>query len=91
MYINVSVKHLTVKNSFLYHCHAHYDENSCVHISLKVCLFLTMYRSGASEEDEWPVELLLHSDPSDIASNALSITCESEMNLTIIPLPSHNS
>lgn len=50
-----------------------------------------MYRSGTSEEDEWPVELLLHSDPSDIASNALSITCESEMNLTIIPLPSHNS
>lgn len=37
------------------------------------------------------MELLLHSDPSDIASNALSITCKSEMNLTIIPLPSHNS
>lgn len=50
-----------------------------------------MYRSGTSEEDEWPMELLLHSDPSDFASNALSITCESEMNLTIIPLPSHNS
>lgn len=51
MYINVSVKHLTVKNSFL-HRNVHYDENSCVHISLNVCIFLTMYRSGTSEEDE---------------------------------------
>lgn len=79
----------SIKNLFLYCCYVYYDENSCVYISLKVCIFLIMYRFGIFEEDEWLVELFLYLDFFDIVSNVLFIICKFEMNLIIILLLSY--
>lgn len=90
MYLNVSVKYLIVKNLFLYYCYVYYDENSCVNISLKVCIFVIMYRFGIFEEDEWLMELFLYLDFFDFVSNVLFIICEFDINLIIILWLSYN-